>query len=298
LYFIIHAKQPGKSVHFAAAKIRILADQIEAHLSGRTNWHPERKELCAIQIGLNAVFREPTEAEAASNCIDRSFNGAHGQESLRRTARLALAAARTRSFNDYEDVLHHVDPRDLSFERMEWVIPVGDRCHLDIKDRLHEIFARHQPNYAEMRIVRRKLRISGNKGGLAEFLMDIWKLPREFRKSGKEALIREDAIHRQSNLRLSARREQASPLLELMESCQMGFGISQQNTPSFRQMGFPALLLKQLYPNLFLESRDGIADCRLRAIELLCGRREAAELNNSLENFPFIEGCFHYDQYI
>jgi hypothetical protein len=41
-------------------------------------------------------------------------------------------------------------------------------------------------------------------------------------------------------------------------------------------MGSSAFLLKQLDPNLFLESRDRIADRRLRAIELFRSGREAA----------------------
>ena len=127
-----------------------------------------------------------------------------------------------------------------------------------------------------MRIVRRKLGIRREESSLAEFLMDVRKTPGEFRKGGKEPLIRENTIDRQPNLRLSARRERDSSLLELMKSRQMGFSIGQQYASCLRQMGSPAFLLKQLYANLFLEARDRIADGLLRAIELFRSRGEAA----------------------
>ena len=110
LGFAVHAKQVGKSVHFSAVKIRIFTDQIEAYLPGAADGHAKRKKFAALQELLSAILRQPTEAEAASNCIDRSFDRTYGQEPLRWAARLALNGARTPSFDHDQHVLHHIDP--------------------------------------------------------------------------------------------------------------------------------------------------------------------------------------------
>lgn len=78
----------------------------------------------------------------------------------------------------------------------------------------------------------------------------------------------------------------------------MGFYIGQQDASRLCQVGSSASLFEQFDPKLFLEASDCVADRRLRAIELFRCRGEAAQLNNSLQDLPFIKGRLHYDQYI
>src|SRR5271165_4229217 len=73
----------------------------------------------------------------------------------------------------------------------------------------------------------------------------------------------------------------------------MGLGVGQQHASCFGQMCFSALLLEELYPKLFLQSSDRVADRRLRAVELLRCRREPAQLDHGMQDLPFIKSSVH-----
>jgi hypothetical protein len=71
------------------------------------------------------------------------------------------------------------------------------------------------------------------------------------------------------------------------------FGVSQKDPPQFGQLRPPAFDFEEPYTELILQASDCVADGRLRTVELLCGWREAAELDDRLQNLPFIKGGSH-----
>src|ERR1700722_7957088 len=83
-----------------------------------------------------------------------------------------------------------------------------------------------------------------------------------------------------------------------MKSGQMRFGVSQESTPTFGQVSLPAFDLEEFDSQLVLQTRDRIANRRLRAVESLRSSRETTQLDHSLQNLPFIEGGSHTCQYI
>jgi hypothetical protein len=74
----------------------------------------------------------------------------------------------------------------------------------------------------------------------------------------------------------------------------MRFGIGQQSAPRLGQVSFPAPQFEEIDAQLGLQTRHCVTDRGLRSMELSSSRREAAQFNNSMQNFPFIKGRFHH----
>lgn len=65
-----------------------------------------------------------------------------------------------------------------------------------------------------------------------------------------------------------------------------------------REVRSAALDLEQSDAEMILEAGDGVTDGRLGAVELFGRRRETAQLDNGLQDLPFIESGLHVDKYI
>jgi hypothetical protein len=73
----------------------------------------------------------------------------------------------------------------------------------------------------------------------------------------------------------------------------VGFDFGEHDATEFSEVRASALHLKNLNAEPFLQARDGVADGGLGAIELFgCGRK-ATQLDNGLQDLPFIEGGAH-----
>jgi hypothetical protein len=113
-------------------------------------------------------------------------------------------------------------------------------------------------------------------------------------ESGKEATVGIDAIHREPHFGFAAGCKRLCTLLDLVKTGEMGFDVREQDTAKVGEMRTPALHLKELYAEPFLQAGDGVADGGLRTIELPGRGRKASQLDNGLQDFPFIEGGAHH----
>jgi hypothetical protein len=72
---------------------------------------------------------------------------------------------------------------------------------------------------------------------------------------------------------------------------EVGFDVGEQDAAEVGEVRVSALHLEDLNTELFLQAGDGVADGGLGAVELFGRRRKAAQLDNGLQDLPFIEGC-------
>src|ERR1017187_1460392 len=173
------------------------------------------------------------------------------------------------------------------------MIAPHDCNHSYHEDGLEKHFAGHQTGHAELSVMERELQVRREKRALPKRRPHMGKSARETSQSSKEAVVGKDAVHGEPDLRGAARRHQTGTLLELMKPCQMGFCIRQKQPPHLSQLRFPSLDLKKPDTQPVLRASDGIADRRLRPIELIGSRRKSPQLNHSLKDLPSIERRVH-----
>lgn len=82
-----------QSDEFLAAATKVLADEIQTHVPHPSGLHAQRAKFSGIEELLNAILREPAEAEPAVNGIDGRLDGDDGQKALRGSTWLVLRGA-------------------------------------------------------------------------------------------------------------------------------------------------------------------------------------------------------------
>ena len=82
-------------------------------------------------------------------------------------------------------------------------------------------------------------------------------------------------------------------MFDLLKPSQMRFDIGEQSAAKLSEMRAAPFDLEQLDTQLLLEAGDGVANGGLRAIELFGRRSEAAQLDDRLQDLPFVEGGKH-----
>jgi hypothetical protein len=195
-------------------------------------------------------------------------------------------------------MLHQVGAIELAFDSEERVIPACDCDHPDVENGLDEELSGDKTCDAEMGAVDGEFGIGGKERALAEFRLNVGEAVGELSQSGKEAAVWIDAVHREPHFGFAAGRERMGALLDLVKTGEVGFDVGEQDAPEFGEVRASTLRLKELNADPFLQAGDRVADSRLRAIQLLGRWRKAAQLNNGLQNLPFIEGGAHHSQYI
>jgi hypothetical protein len=82
-------------------------------------------------------------------------------------------------------------------------------------------------------------------------------------------------------------------LLDFVKTGEVGFNVREQDPAKVGEMRASALHLKELNTEPFLKPGDGVADSGLGTIELLGRSSKASQVDNGLQDFPFIEGGTH-----
>lgn len=72
--FGIETKKVAENVQFAAERVDILADEVESSVAGAPRGQAQRHKITILEIGFNAVLREPTIAETAANGVNGRLN--------------------------------------------------------------------------------------------------------------------------------------------------------------------------------------------------------------------------------
>jgi hypothetical protein len=292
-WIAIEADQVGQDVHFAAEGTHVLADEIEPDPARASGGQVQGDQDTVIEVGFDAVLRQPAEAEAASDGVDGCLDGRDLENALGGNPRLMFEGSGCGALDCHKRVPHQVRTIELALDSEERVILACDCDHPDVEDGPYEEISGDKARDAELGAVDGEFGIGSKERALTEFRLNVGKAAGELRQSGKEEAARIDAVHREPHLGFASRGQRMRALLDLVKTGEMCFDFGKHDAAEFGQMRAPALHLKELDAEPLLQATDGVADRRLGAIELFGRRRKATQLDNRLQDLPFVEGSPH-----
>jgi len=114
-----------------------------------TSW----RQLAAVQVRLDAVYRQPAEAEAAAHGIHCRLDGVHRQRALRRNPWLAPWFPRGNALDDHRKVLNQIEARPTPVSQLQRMIETRHGLHSDVEHRFDEVLARGQSGDAEVGVM-------------------------------------------------------------------------------------------------------------------------------------------------